>query len=141
MNPVQLVRELMTTELVTVPPYTSLTDVAACMRDADVGCVLVTSGDTLHGVITDRDITVRVTAEGLIAGATTAHQAASGSLVTVGPDATVCDATLLMCAHALHRLPVVEEGRLVGLLSLSDVAASPHAQEVLVALQCAAANH
>jgi len=141
MNPVSLVREAMTTQLVTVPPYTSLTDVAACMRDADVGCVLVTSGDILHGVITDRDITIRITAEGLIAGAATAHQAASGSMVTIGPDATICEASALMSAHAVHRLPVVEEGRLIGLLSLSDIAASPHAQEVLVALCGAHANH
>ncbi|WP_377267999.1 CBS domain-containing protein [Peterkaempfera sp. SMS 1(5)a] len=141
MNPALLVREAMATRLVTVPPYTSLTDVAACMRDADVGCVLVASGDTLHGVITDRDITVRITAEGLIAGAATAHQAASGSLVTVGPDASICEASALMCAHAVHRLPVVEEGRLIGLLSLSDIADTPHAQEILVALVCAHANH
>ncbi|MFF4653128.1 CBS domain-containing protein [Streptomyces sp. NPDC001380] len=137
-----LVRDAMTTRLVTVPPYTSLTDVAACMRDADVGCVLVTSDGVLHGVVTDRDITVRITAEGLIAGSATAHQAASGSLVTVGPDATVCEAAELMCAHALHRLPVVDgEGRPVGLISLGDIAGTPHAQEVLVALGRAQANH
>jgi CBS domain-containing protein len=138
----ELVRDVMTTQPVTVPPYTSLTAVAACMRDADVGCILVTSDDdTLHGVITDRDITVRATAEGLIAGSTTAHQAASGNLVTVAPDTTMCAAATLMRAHALHRLPVVDRGRLVGLLSLGDIAATPHAQEVLIALSRAQANH
>ncbi|WP_246144170.1 CBS domain-containing protein [Actinacidiphila oryziradicis] len=136
-----LVRDAMTTDVVTVPPYTSLTAVAACMRDADVGCVLVATDDVLHGLITDRDIIVRVTAEGLIAGSTTARQAASRALVTVTPDTTLCDATALMRDHALHRLPVVDDGHLVGLLSLGDIAATPHAQEVLIALSNAQANH
>ncbi|WP_392838849.1 CBS domain-containing protein [Streptomyces sp. LN500] len=114
-----LVRDAMTSNVVTVPPYTALTSVAACMRDADVGCVLVVTDDTLHGLITDRDITVRVTAEGVIAGSATAHQAASGALVTVTSDTTLCEAAALMCDHALHRLPVVDDGHLVGLLSLS----------------------
>ncbi|MFJ6214929.1 CBS domain-containing protein [Streptomyces sp. NPDC092296] len=137
----QQVRDLMTTRLVTVPPFTSVTDVAALMRDADVGCVLVTSGDQLHGLITDRDVTVRITAEGELAGEASACEAASGALVTVAPDTSLCDAAALMCARGLRRLPVVEGGRLVGLLSLGDIAGTAHAQEVLTALSRAEANH
>ncbi|MCX5317147.1 CBS domain-containing protein [Streptomyces sp. NBC_00154] len=136
-----LVRDAMTSDVVTVPPYTALTSVAACMRDANVGCVLVVTDDTLHGLIADRDITVRVTAEGVIAGSATAHQAASGALVTVTSDTTLCEAAALMCDHALHRLPVVDDGHLVGLLSLSDIAETAHAREVLIALGNAQANH
>jgi CBS domain-containing protein len=137
----ELVRDAMTTRCVTVPPYTSLTAVAACMRDDNVGCVMVTHDGALQGIITDRDITVRITAEGLIAGTTTAQQAASKSLVTVVPGATLCDAAALMCMHNFHRLPVVEQGQLVGLLSLGDICETPHAQEILVALSQAEANH
>lgn len=137
----ELVRDAMTTRCVTVPPYTSLTAVAACMRDDNVGCVMVTHDGALQGIITDRDITVRITAEGLIAGTTTAQQAASKSLVTVVTDATLCEAAALMCMHNFHRLPVVEQGQLVGLLSLGDICETPHAQEILVALSQAEANH
>ncbi|WP_346656888.1 CBS domain-containing protein [Streptomyces sp. F001] len=87
----KLVRDAMTTDVVTVEPYTSLTAVAACMREADVGCVLVISDDALHGLVTDRDIAVRVIAEGLIAGSITALEAASGDLVTVTPDTSLCE--------------------------------------------------
>jgi CBS domain-containing protein len=139
--PVHRVRDLMSTRPITVPPYMSLTSVASCMRDADVGCVLVTSGGALHGVVTDRDITVRITAEGGIAGATTALEAASGNLVTVTSDTSVCAAAQLMGAHSVRRLPVVDDGRLVGLLSLGDIAATAHAGEALVALSRAQANH
>lgn len=121
----ELVRDAMTTRCVTVPPYTSLTSVAACMRDANVGCVMVTHEGALQGIITDRDITVRITAEGLIAGSTTAQQAASKNLVTVAPGATLCEAAALMCMHNFHRLPVVEQARLVGLLSLGTSARHP----------------
>ncbi|MGW3728684.1 CBS domain-containing protein [Streptomyces sp. NPDC000851] len=137
----KLVRDAMTTDVVTVEPYTSLTAVAACMREADVGCVLVISDDALHGLVTDRDIAVRVIAEGLIAGSVTALEAASGDLVTVAPDTSLCEASALMRDHALRRLPVVDEGRIVGLLSLGDIASTPHAQEVLIALNNAPANH
>lgn len=149
------VRDVMTTRLVAVPPYTSVTAVAAEMRDADVGCVLVIGEDTgrrggagdsghggLHGLITDRDLAVRVLAEGGMAGQMTAREVASGDLVTVSPDATLCRAAELMCARALRRLPVTDEnGRAVGILSLGDMARTPHAQEVLATLTDAYANH
>ncbi|MFF2526541.1 CBS domain-containing protein [Streptomyces liangshanensis] len=136
------VRDRMSREPVTVPPYTSLTAVASCMRDSDVGCVFVTSDDDeLHGLVTDRDIAVRITAEGTLAGLATALQACSGDLVTVTPDMSVCDAADLMSAHSVRRIPVVEERRLVGVLTLGDIADTPHAQEVLIALSRTEANH
>ncbi|MEU3188138.1 CBS domain-containing protein [Streptomyces sp. NPDC006923] len=136
-----LVRDLMSTGPVTVPPYTSITSVASCMRDADVGCVLVTSDGALHGILTDRDVTVRIAAEGMIAGSATALSAVSGVPVTVSPDASACEAASLMMTHSVRRLPVVDEGRLVGLITLGDLATTAHAQEVLVALNRAEPNH
>jgi CBS domain-containing protein len=136
-----LVGDLMSSAPVTVPPYMSLTSVASCMRDADVGCVLITSDDELHGIVTDRDITVRITAEGTLAGVATALEACSGNLVTMTPDMSVCQAADLMSAHSVRRIPVVEGRRLVGLLSLGDIANTPHAQEVLIALSHTEANH
>ncbi|WP_327236010.1 CBS domain-containing protein [Streptomyces sp. NBC_01317] len=136
-----LVRDRMSREPVTVPPYMSLTAVASCMRDSDVGCVFVTSGDELHGLVTDRDIAVRITAEGTLAGVATALEACSGDLVTVTPGMSVCQAADLMSAHSVRRIPVVEERRLVGVLTLGDIADTPHAQEVLIALSRTEANH
>ncbi|MDX3853344.1 CBS domain-containing protein [Streptomyces sp. AK02-01A] len=137
----QLVRDLMSTGPITVPPYTSITSVASCMRDANVGCVLITSEGALHGILTDRDVTVRIAAEGTIAGAATALSAVSGVPVTVASDVSVCEAACLMMAHSVRRLPVVDEGCLVGLITLGDLASTAHAQEVLVALSRAKPNH
>lgn len=135
------VHELMTTELLTVPPYTSVRAVAAEMRDANVGCVLVTDDGVLCGLVTDRDLAVRVLAEGGMAGQATVREVVSGAPVTVSSEASVCDAAELMRVHALRRLPVVDAGRVVGILSLGDIAQTAHAQEVLVALSRAEANH
>jgi CBS domain-containing protein len=139
--PAPLVRDLMSSDPITVPPYMSLTSVASCMRDADVGCVLITSDGELHGLVTDRDIAVRITAEGTLAGVATALEACSGDLVTVAPEMSVCQAADLMSAHSVRRIPVVEGRRAVGLLSLGDIAETPHAQEVLIALSRTEANH
>lgn len=136
------VRDVMTTQLLTVPPFTSVTAVAAVMRDSDVGCVLVVTDGHVHGLITDRDLAVRVVAEGEMTGQATALEAASGDLVSVRPDTPVCEAAETMREHAFRRLPVItEDERLVGVVTLGDLAHTPHAQEVLAALSTAEANH
>ena len=75
---VQHVRDIMTAEPVRVEPQTSLTAVARVMRDQDIGAVLVTEGDQLRGLVTDRDLVVRALAE--------VARACSEDLVTLSPD-------------------------------------------------------
>ncbi|MCS0602739.1 CBS domain-containing protein [Streptomyces sp. LP11] len=118
----QEVREIMTSNPVAVAPETPVCDVAARMRDEDIGVVLVCAGDRLRGLVTDRDLTVRILADcGDVSGRTVA-EACSSELVTVAPDDDVDRAVQLMRGKALRRLPVVEDGCVVGIIALGDVA-------------------
>jgi CBS domain-containing protein len=91
------------------------------MRDEDVGSLPVTDQGRLIGVITDRDIVVRVIAEGRADSATVAD-ALSRNPITVTPEHDLDDALKLMARHQVRRLPVVEDERLVGIVAQADVA-------------------
>ncbi|MFJ8807208.1 CBS domain-containing protein [Streptomyces sp. NPDC102490] len=117
----QYVRDVMTRDPVTVEPLTSVTAVARLMRDRDLGAVLVTEGDRLRGLVTDRDLVIRSIAEGGDPEQTTVAGACSDDLVTVRPDEELVHAVRLMREHAVRRVPVVEDGRPVGIVSLGDL--------------------
>jgi CBS domain-containing protein len=118
----QKVREVMTSRTVTLAPDTSLFDAARRMRDDDVGDVLVTEGDQLRGIVTDRDIVVRALAEGREGASTTIGDVCSGDLAVVGPDDDAGEVVKQMRSRAVRRLPVVEDGRVVGVVSMGDMA-------------------
>jgi CBS domain-containing protein len=118
----QAVKELMTTDLVTRPGSTSLQDGARLMRDRDIGDILVTDGDRLQGIVTDRDIVVRCVADGGDVSRVTLADACSPEMVSVTPDTEVSEAARIMGDRAIRRLPVVEDGRPVGVISLGDLA-------------------
>ena len=117
------IRDLMTASPATVEPTTSVVEVARLMRDQDAGSIPIVDGDRLVGTITDRDIAIRVVAEGKDAQQTTVDEVASRELVTIDPQQDLDEALRLMAQHQVRRLPVVEEdGRLVGMLAQADVA-------------------
>ncbi|GGQ12244.1 CBS domain-containing protein [Streptomyces mutabilis] len=118
----QYVRDIMTGHPVTVEPQTSVTAVARIMRDRDLGAVLVTDGDELRGLVTDRDLVIRSVAEGGDPERTTVAGACSDDLVTVRSDEELNHAVELMRDHAVRRVPVVDDGRPVGIVSLGDLA-------------------
>ncbi|GAA4893584.1 CBS domain-containing protein [Streptomyces coeruleoprunus] len=118
----QLVREVMTAGVAAVRPDASLVEAAMLMRDQDVGDVLVADGDLLVGVVTDRDITLRAVAEGADPLTVSAQTVCTPDPVCVSPDDRVSTAVELMRRHAVRRLPVVEDGRPLGVVSLGDVA-------------------
>ncbi|MFB7775310.1 CBS domain-containing protein [Streptomyces bauhiniae] len=118
----QHVRDIMTSELVTVEPQASVASVARLMRDEDVGTVLVTEDGRLKCLVSDRDLVVRAFAEGVDPDQTSVIQAASDDLVTIGPDESVDHAVELMREHAVRRLPVVEGDEAVGIIALGDLA-------------------
>ena len=118
----QSVREIMTSNPVTVRPDASVVEAARSMSSEDVGSLPVVEGDRLVGVVTDRDIALRVVAEGKDPSATTAGEIASKDPVTVGPDEDLDDALGEMARNQVRRIPVVEDGRLVGIVAQADVA-------------------
>lgn len=118
----QHVRDIMTGAPATVGPQTSVAEVARIMRDRDLGAVLVTDGDRLRGLVTDRDLVVRSVARGVDTEETTVAGVCSDDLVTVGPDDDLDHAVRLMRQHAVRRVPVVEDGHPVGVVTLGDTA-------------------
>ncbi|MFL6115233.1 MAG: CBS domain-containing protein [Catenulispora sp.] len=116
------IREVMTGSPVRVRPDTTVGDAAKLMREQGIGTVLVADGDRLVGVVTDRDLVVRVLAEEHGADATVVG-AYSSEPVCVSPEDDVVVALDLMRSRAIRRLPVVEDdGRPVGIVSLGDLA-------------------
>jgi CBS domain-containing protein len=117
------IRDLMTSNPTTIEPDRTVVDAAKLMRDEDAGLIPVVEGQKLIATITDRDITIRVVAEGKDATSTNVRDVASTRLVTVDPDQNLEEALQLMAKNQVRRLPVVEEdGRLVGIVAQADVA-------------------
>ena len=120
------IRDAMTADPTTIEPTTSATEAARIMKSQDVGSLPILENDRLVGVVTDRDLAIRLLAEGK-SGETAVGEIASKDVVTVDPQQTLEEATRLMAEHQLRRLPVCEEdGKLVGILAQADVAQSGH---------------
>lgn len=117
------VRDIMTSEgLATASLDTTLEEIAGMMRDENVGAIPVLDEDEeLAGIITDRDIVVRAIADGQDPAETTAEDILSEELHTIHQDADIEDAADLMARHKIRRLPVVEEGMIIGMISLGDI--------------------
>jgi len=125
------VEQVMTTDPITVAPDVPLREAARLMRDNAIGDVLVASGRDLVGILTDRDIVVRGLAEEDDPSRMTAGEVCTPVTVTVAPGDPVEASATLMQRHAVRRLPVVSDGRLVGVVSLGDLAAERDPDSVL----------
>lgn len=115
-------RDIMTTPAETLPPTATLTEAARRLRDLNVGSLPILDGDHLAGVVTDRDIVVRGVAEGLDPSSATVAEVATGAVVTVDVDDDAAEVARIMGERQVRRVPVVDGGRLVGLIAQADVA-------------------
>ncbi|MEW2379829.1 CBS domain-containing protein [Micromonospora sp. DT178] len=125
------VGEFMTTRLVTMDGNDTLTAAAQEMRDSAIGDVVVTDGDDVIGIVTDRDITVRGVAENMDPNSTPLNRITSKDVITVSQHDDAVAAADLMRTYAVRRLPVIDDGRLVGLVSMGDLAVEREPQSVL----------
>ena len=125
------VGEFMTTRLVTMDGTDTLAAAAQEMRDSAIGDVIVTKGDDLVGIVTDRDITVRGVAEQLDVNTATLNQIITSDVITVNQYDDAVAAADLMRTYGVRRLPVIDDGRLIGLVSLGDLAVEREPQSVL----------
>ena len=130
----QKIVNVMTPVPVTLPLTAPIRSAAALMRDAQVGDVLVVDGDRLIGIVTDRDLVVRGLAEGANPDIVSIAEVATGSPITVGPDDDPAEAVALMRRHGVRRVPVVEDGVAVGVVSLGDLAKDRDETSVLAAI-------
>jgi CBS domain-containing protein len=116
------VREAMTASVSSVSPSQSLADAAEVMKGQNIGSVPVVEEGRLKGIVTDRDIVTRAVAERRDPQSMQVEEIASHDLVTVEADQDLDEALALMAHHKVRRLPVVEDGQLVGMLAQADVA-------------------
>jgi CBS domain-containing protein len=118
----QTVGDIMTTDLVSLSAEHSVRDAARRMREANVGAIVVQKHGNLFGIVTDRDIVVRCLAHGGDCDETPLSEICSPELTTLGPDDEVDRAVTIMRDKAIRRIPVVKNGKAVGILSLGDLA-------------------
>jgi CBS domain-containing protein len=117
------IRELMTPNPRSLESGSNVMEAARLMRDEDAGIIPIVEGNKLVGTVTDRDIAIRVVAEGKSPSSTTVGEIGSRELVTIDPQQDLDEALRLMARHQVRRLPVVEEdGKLVGIVAQADVA-------------------
>lgn len=114
------VRDVMTTQLVTVGPSATVAQAATLMGEHHVGSALVVEGETLLGIFTERDI-VRALSQDFDAPREPILDWMTHDPVTIEPDATVQEALDRMLSGGFRHLPVVEGGRLVGIISMRDL--------------------
>jgi CBS domain-containing protein len=115
------IRDVMTPNPRTVSPEDSIQRAACVMRDEDTGVVPVVDNGRTVGVVTDRDIVVRAVADGGEMNRPV-RDIVSGNVVSVRPDMSTREAAELMSEHQVRRLPVLENERLVGIVSIGDLA-------------------
>jgi CBS domain-containing protein len=134
------VRDLVKGEPVTVEASGTVQDAAKLMADNDIGNVLVVENNEVQGIVTDRDIVVRVIAKGDGADASV-REAATTDVETIEPDASIDDAIQKMEQGNVRRLPVVEDGKPVGVISLGDLAQAKDKDSALANISSASPNN
>jgi CBS domain-containing protein len=134
----QRVEEIMTTNPRTVQVDDTVRDAAAVMRDNDIGDVIVVEDGQVTGILTDRDIVVRAVAEGRDADSTAVSEICTTGIQAIERDANVDDALRMMREHDIRRLPVVKNGRPVGIVSLGDLAVEREPESTLADISAAA---
>ncbi|MEA2644446.1 MAG: hypothetical protein QOG08_1472 [Chloroflexota bacterium] len=138
----QKVRDVMTARPVALEDEASVVEAARAMRDGDFGSVIVLKreGGPVCGVVTDRDIAIRVVAEGVDPRSVRLSDICDREVTTVGPDEPIDRVAELMRKKAIRRVPVVEGGNLVGVVSLGDLAKSMDEGEALADISSAPPN-
>jgi len=119
----QVVRDFMTPNPVAVSEKDSISEVARIMAKIDTGVVPVVDGKKVIGMITDRDIVVRLVAEGKDPSSSSVKEAMSRNVRSLKEDATVSEALMMMSEAQIRRVPVVDtNNELVGIVSIGDIA-------------------
>ena len=133
--------DIMTVHPCTINAAVPASEAAQIMRDAEVGAVVVVRDGRVCGIVTDRDITVRAVANGLDPQTVPTGDVCSEDLTVLSPEDTIETAIEVMRAGALRRIPVVEDGKPVGIISLGDLALDRDPASVLAEISDAPANH
>jgi CBS domain-containing protein len=136
----QKIRDVMTRDPRTIQASSSVADAAKVMREADVGPVIVTEGDKIAGIVTDRDVAVRAVAMDRDPKSTPVTEIISSDVVALSPDDSVGEAVQTMRQRDVRRVPVVENGKPVGIVALGDLAVDRDPGSVLGDISTASPN-
>lgn len=134
------IQDVMSRDPVTVQATSTVREAAEAMRDRGVGDVIVLRDDGICGIVTDRDITVRAVAEGRDPSQVRVGDICSRELEFLSPGDTVDDAVRIMRERAIRRLPVVDGGRPVGVVSIGDLALERDPNSALADISAAPPN-
>jgi CBS domain-containing protein len=119
----ETISDVMTANPWTVTDQATIEEAARVMRDADIGDVIVLDPEGgIKGIVTDRDVVVRAVAKGLDPGTEVVGSICEGDVITVTPEDSAESALDLMRDHKVRRLPVIDDRRLVGIVTLGDLA-------------------
>jgi CBS domain-containing protein len=136
----KLVRDIMTTDPVTLGSDATAAEAARRMRDDGIGDVVVADADNVLGIVTDRDLVVRVLADGRDPEQTPLAEVASAELVSIAPDAPAWEAARLMRENAVRRLLVMDSDQLAGMVSIGDLAIEQDERSALADISAAEPN-
>ncbi|MDQ4040903.1 MAG: CBS domain-containing protein [Actinomycetota bacterium] len=137
----QTVNDVMTGDPRTVAPGDTIAEAARAMRESDAGDVLVVDQGRLSGIVTDRDIAIRAVADGRDPNETPVSEVCTTDVHTLTPDQSVDDAIRLMREHNVRRIPVVQDGRPAGVVSLGDLAIERDERSALAEISAAPPDH
>ena len=128
------VSEIMSTRVVTAQTTQTVYEAAKLMEDNNIGAIPVVEGSQLKGILTDRDIVLRCVAKGENPKAVYAGEIMTAKTTFVTPSQHVDDAAQVMSCEQIRRLPVVENGRVTGMVSVADIARIRHGVEIAQAI-------
>jgi CBS domain-containing protein len=138
---VQTLSEVMTPNPATLPTSATVQEAAREMREKNIGDIIVTDeNNKMYGIVTDRDIVVRALAEGKDPKQVKLGEIASKDVAALSPDSRVGDAVKVMSEKALRRLPVIDNGKPVGIVSLGDLAQERDRKSALADISSAPPN-
>ena len=115
-------RDIMKRDVISVFPDSTITEAARMMEEHNIGCVLVVKDGQAKGILTDRDIVLKVIARGSDPTLTKAEDVMQPHVISASPDTDILDASRLMTLHHIRRLPIQEAGQLLGIVSVMDLA-------------------
>ena len=124
MNPIGTISEILRhkgTQVYCVNPKTTVFDAIGLMAEKNVGALLVTEGNKLLGILSERDYTRKVALKGKSSKQTAVEEITSANVISVTPCQTVEDCMRLMSEHRIRHLPVLEDGRIAGVISIGDL--------------------
>ncbi|HLA48757.1 MAG: hypothetical protein A2W77_02275 [Nitrospinae bacterium RIFCSPLOWO2_12_39_16] len=117
-----MLRDIMEKDIVTVTPDMTVREAAKKMKEEKIGCILVTENGSLKGILTDRDITCMIVADGKDPNYTMVKEIMNCDVVYTSPETDILEAFKIMAGHKIRRLPLKFNGKLEGIVSISDLA-------------------